>query len=136
MPHFDFSNFFPCEIFYGGMLFPTPENLYQALKTKDDSIREKFTSISPSEAKKLGRKIPLREDWEEIKLPTMRHVQDRRFENPYWKWRLLNYGGGELVEYNYWHDNFWGVCTCSKCEGKGQNNLGKIIMEVRLTLLT
>jgi ribA/ribD-fused uncharacterized protein len=136
MPHFNFSNFFPCDIAYGRFLFPTPENLYQALKTKDESIREKFMHISPTEAKKLGKTIPLREDWEEIKLPVMQYVQERRFEDSYWKWRLLGTKDEELVEYNYWHDNFWGVCTCSKCEGKGQNHLGKIIMGIRLTLLT
>lgn len=136
MGRFKFSNFYPCEIVYGGLVFPTPENLYQALKTKDQFIREEFTSISPAEAKKRGRLIELREDWEEIKIPAMKYIQERRFEDAYWKSELLSTGDEELVEYNYWHDNFWGVCTCNKCNGKGKNHLGQIIMNVRLTLLT
>lgn len=31
-----------------------------------------------------------------------------------------------------WHDNFWGNCTCVKCENiEGQNWLGKLLMKVR-----
>jgi predicted NAD-dependent protein-ADP-ribosyltransferase YbiA (DUF1768 family) len=40
----------------------------------------------------------------------------------------------EIVENNYWHDNFWGSCTCSRCGRKGENNLGKILMSVRQEL--
>ena len=40
--------------------------------------------------------------------------------------KLLDTGDTELIEGNNWHDTFWGVC-----KGKGQNNLGKILMEVR-----
>lgn len=136
MSRFEFSNFYPCRIEYDGMVFPTPENLYQALKTKDKELRGEFTLMTPVEAKRRGRLLDIREDWEEIKIPAMRLIQERRFSNTHWNKKLLDTGEEKLVEYNYWHDNFWGVCTCSKCEGKGQNNLGKIIMEVRLTLLT
>ena len=31
-----------------------------------------------------------------------------------------------LVEGNHWGDIFWGVC-----DGKGENNLGKLLMETR-----
>ena len=44
---------------------------------------------------------------------------------------LLATGGEELIEGNWWHDNFFGVCTCGPCDGKGKNNLGKILMRVR-----
>jgi len=30
-----------------------------------------------------------------------------------------------------WHDKFWGICICTKCANKGENHLGKILMEVR-----
>ena len=36
----------------------------------------------------------------------------------------------ELIEKNYWHDNFWGVCTCGKCS-TGKNHLGTILIQVR-----
>ena len=47
------------------------------------------------------------------------------------KEKLLATGDEELVEGNFWHDNFWGVCSCSKCGNKGQNKLGKLLMQVR-----
>ena len=42
------------------------------------------------------------------------------------KEKLLATGDAYLEETNHWHDTFWGVC-----KGKGQNHLGKILMEVR-----
>lgn len=39
----------------------------------------------------------------------------------------------EIVEGNYWHDNYWGNCTCDKCKNiEGQNKLGKILMKIRM----
>ena len=40
--------------------------------------------------------------------------------------KLLATGEEEIVEGNYWHDYYWGVCG-----GKGQNHPAKIIMNVR-----
>lgn len=40
--------------------------------------------------------------------------------------RLLATGSAELIEGNVWNDTFWGVCR-----GRGQNHLGRILMEVR-----
>ena len=40
-------------------------------------------------------------------------------------------GDAELIEGNTWHDNYWGVCSCSKCNGRGKNRLGKLLMKVR-----
>jgi ribA/ribD-fused uncharacterized protein len=131
---FQFSNFYPCDIEYGGMVFPTPENLYQALKTKDKELREEFTRMSPVEAKRRGRMLEVRDDWEEIKVPAMTLIQERRFQNPFWASKLKD-TEGEIVEYNYWHDNFWGMCTCKKCDGQGRNELGKIIMKIRGSLV-
>jgi predicted NAD-dependent protein-ADP-ribosyltransferase YbiA (DUF1768 family) len=33
---------------------------------------------------------------------------------------------GHIEEGNWWNDTFWGVCR-----GKGHNNLGKLIMQIR-----
>jgi predicted NAD-dependent protein-ADP-ribosyltransferase YbiA (DUF1768 family) len=38
-------------------------------------------------------------------------------------------GDRKLVEGNYWHDTFWGVCN-----GVGENYLGEILMHVRQEL--
>ena len=40
--------------------------------------------------------------------------------------KLIATGDKELIEGNHWNDRFWGVCR-----GKGQNHLGKLLMELR-----
>lgn len=45
---------------------------------------------------------------------------------------LIDTGIEELVEGNYWHDNFWGDCGCPKCASiKGKNVLGRLLMNTR-----
>ena len=48
--------------------------------------------------------------------------------NPKLRQKLLDTNGVELVEYNYWHDVFWGVCKKTEV---GENHLGKLIMKIR-----
>ena len=43
--------------------------------------------------------------------------------------RLIATGDAELIEGNTWGDTIWGVC-----DGKGDNMLGKILMERRAHL--
>jgi hypothetical protein len=51
--------------------------------------------------------------------------------------RLLSTGDSLLIEGNYWHDNYWGRCTCSKCQSEiGLNQLGEVLMYVREFLPT
>ena len=48
---------------------------------------------------------------------------------------LLSTGGGDLVEGNRWHDNFWGRCVCRACRRiGGANVLGTLLMQVRAEL--
>ena len=49
-----------------------------------------------------------------------------KFLNPDLREKLVATGDAELIEGNHWNDTCWGVC-----KGIGQNNLGKILMEVR-----
>ena len=43
---------------------------------------------------------------------------------------LIATGHLDLIEGNTWNDTFWGVC-----DGAGENNLGKLLMKVRASLL-
>jgi predicted NAD-dependent protein-ADP-ribosyltransferase YbiA (DUF1768 family) len=62
----------------------------------------------------------------------MLYIIRNKFSDKYMSDLLLNTGDEELIEGNYWHDNYWGNCTCSKCKDiEGQNKLGKILMKVR-----
>ena len=122
------------EIYYDDKIYPTAEHLYQALKTEDKIEQEKIRiSPSASKAKRLGRRVTLRRDWEAIKETMMLIVIKAKFlQNKELGQQLLKTRDWTLIEGNYWHDNYWGDCFCSKCKNtKGQNHLGQILMKVR-----
>ena len=68
----------------------------------------------------------LRSDWEDVKFDVMKEIVILKFINPNLKEKLLATKDAELIEGNTWNDRCWGVC-----DGVGQNNLGRILMEVR-----
>ena len=126
--YFFLSNFYPVEIKLDGIVYPNAETAFQAQKTLDVEERRKFSMLkNPVQAKRLGRKVKLRDDWEEVKLDIMTEVVSQKFlQHPHLIEMLLQTGDEELVEGNKWGDRFWGVC-----KDKGENHLGKIIMKIR-----
>ena len=127
------SNFHPSALCYKGNTYPTAEHLFQALKTTSRRGRRKISlAATPTLAKRMGRRVPLRKNWEDIKLEMMEGIIHLKFLDPELKRSLFNTGDVKLMEGNYWHDNFWGNCYCHKCRKiNGQNHLGKILMKVR-----
>lgn len=112
--------------------YPTAENAFQAAKTLNPVVRERFTEITPSEAKRLGRSVPLRQDWNRIRISVMTGiVRDKFTRNPELKRLLLATGDAILIEGNTWGDRFWGV---DERTGKGENHLGLILMDIRKEL--
>lgn len=107
------------------------EHAYQALKATNASDRIQILSArTPGGAKRLGKSVQYREDWEEVKVKFMRELVLAKFtQNPRLAEKLLSTGTAELVEGNWWGDRFWGVCR-----GSGQNQLGRILMWVRAEL--
>ena len=90
--------------------------------------------MSAREAKKAGRTVKLRPDWEEVKLDVMHEACLAKFsQHEYLKEALLSTGDEEIIENTTaWHDNIWGNCDCPRCSNKvGQNLLGKTLMRVR-----
>src|SRR5205807_5124608 len=66
------SNFYPAEVVYEGITYPTVEHAYQSAKTLDMNQRRRIAALSaPAEAKTEGRKLPLRPDWEQVKTQVM-----------------------------------------------------------------
>lgn len=121
------SNFYPSRIKYNGYWFDTVEHAYQANKAENPQDFHRIRQCkTPSETKKLGRNIEIREDWDEIKLDLMKDLVTRKFKIQQLRLMLLQTNKNELIEENTWGDTFWGVCN-----GEGQNNLGKILMQVR-----
>lgn len=121
------SNFAPSVVHFDGMEFPSVEHAYQAAKTFDKDLRIKIRNAkTPNEAKKLGKKVKLRQDWDDVKIDVMLGLLEQKFAIPELHQLLLNTGDAELVEGNWWGDTFWGVCR-----GHGKNHLGKLLMTIR-----
>lgn len=131
--HGHMSNFFPCDIIvapYG--TFKTSEHLYQALKYVNHN-QEYFKTIQEApnawSAAKLGRvKEPaLRPDWDTVKIDAMRFtVMQKYLQNPDLGLALVETEDRLLVELAPHQDYFWGWFN-----GKGENWLGVVLMEVR-----
>ena len=126
------SNFWMCNIEYEGIKYPSVEHAYQAAKTNDKEKQMIIAKLSTAvEAKKYGRILVVRKDWDDIKLEIMYTLVKKKFaNNNILKRQLLATGDAILVEGNTWGDVFWGVCN-----GVGENHLGKILMKVRQELL-
>lgn len=119
------SNFYSSPVTYKGLTYSNNEAAFQSAKTLSD--RECFTNLDPSSAKKLGRRVQLRPDWEEIKISVMYEIVKAKFtQNSVLKTKLLVTGNQHLEEGNTWGDKIWGTV-----DGIGENNLGKILMRVR-----
>lgn len=123
------SNFYPCVIEVDGCRYPCVENAFQVCKTANKDERLTFLTLSPGAAKRAGRKVTLRPDWEAIKVDVMWGLLTQKFSKPELKQMLLETKRQRLVEGNHWGDTFWGVCR-----GQGSNHLGKALMTVRAAL--
>ena len=132
------SNFYEIPVTYDGITYKNNEAAFQAQKTCSayqiskgkkpySDERLLFKELNASEAKKLGRKISLRPDWEKVKIPIMRDIVYAKFtQNPELREKLINTDDEYLEEGNTWGDRIWGTVN-----GSGANNLGRILMEIR-----
>lgn len=128
------SNFYPVSVKLMDSYpysFCSVEHAYQAAKTYDWAERDHFRKIdlTAGQAKKLGRQVTMRNDWEKVKLIVMGHLIWQKFDQPDLRDKLLSTGYVDLIEENWWGDKFWGVC-----DGEGLNHLGKLIMKKRAQL--
>jgi len=130
--HYFLSNFFPVSIPMDGVTYGSSENAYQAAKTLSMTEREKFTRISAGEAKRLGRAVTLRPDWDDVKIPIMRMILWLKFSHPTMREKLLSTGDAHLIEGNTWGDKFWGsTYDVGIGDYVGKNILGNLLMEIR-----
>lgn len=127
-PYRFLSNFYVAPLRVIGISYENSEAAYQACKTTDTNLRKTFSKLAPNEAKKLGKTIPLRENWDTVtRVECMELVLRAKFMgNPQLMDWLVATGDAELIEGNTWGDTFWGICR-----GRGTNYLGKLLMEVR-----
>ena len=123
------SNFYPACVRVDGLEYLSSEAAFQAAKCAKAEDRLLFTELNSNDSKRLGRKIPVRSDWENVRIGEMEKVVRAKFtQNPHLAQFLVETGEAELVEGNSWHDTFWGVDLKT---GEGENHLGKILMALR-----
>lgn len=136
--HTFLSNFYPSPIqavlgnrFDDIIIYPTVEHYFQAQKSLDIVYQKSVAeAASPGKAKRLGRKVTLRPDWETVKYDVMRvGVSAKFYEGTELAQMLLDTGDAYLVEGNTWGDKVWG-----KVDGQGSNWLGIILMARRAEL--
>ena len=130
-----------------GIEFPTGEHAFQALKATNltDFLRvglaaplkidgEDGELEAPGVAKYIGKSMPLRPDWERVKMDVMVAVLRAKFapDRNEAAW-LLATGDAYLREGTWWHDTTWGVDLYA--EGfPGRNWLGTMLMAIRAEL--
>lgn len=127
------SNFYMCNVEFEGLLYKSSEHAFQAAKSTDPDVRKLVASKeTPKQAKRSGRGLKLRDDWDYIKDAVMEEiVRDKFNRNEDLKHLLIETGDRLLVEGNYWSDCYWGVDLKTK---KGKNKLGQILMKIRKEL--
>jgi ribA/ribD-fused uncharacterized protein len=133
--NFFLSNFYFSNINIDNYNFNSVEQYFQWKKCINDIDREKIIKAkTPSEAKKIGRKVKIRNDWEYVKENVMYNGVKAKFtQNEELAKLLLATEDKELAEGNDWGDLFWGVDYFTR---EGQNKLGKILCKVRTELKT
>lgn len=145
--YFFLSNFYPAELTlsYSGIpgmewSMATGEHAFQSAKVSSCawSVEDKITWLNrvesektPSKAKYHGNSIEIDpEHWDSVSLDVMYYITYRKFsEYAGLKKLLLATGDATLIEGNNWGDTYWG-----QVNGVGENNLGKVLMQVRSEL--
>lgn len=103
-------------------VYPSSENLYQALKCKYIKDRELFQNVDPHKSKRIGKTIEIRSDWDNVRLEAMKLAIDLKFKNIELGEKLIDLPDGKIIEFNNWGDRFFGICN-----GEGLDHLGKIL---------
>lgn len=125
--HAFLSNFFICPngVSFGEFRWRSSEHAFAFAKIPpwqgrtQNEFFETWNSATPGQAKRAGRKLALRSDWEQVKVGFMLEILTSKFkENPALAEKLKATGNRELVEGNTW----------------GQNLLGELLMVVRKEL--
>lgn len=127
-PYGFLNNFKKSPIFIYGRWWRNVEAAYQSRKFSDlDHINRISSAKTAREARELGQIGEPRSDWSEIKYQVMMDCVLAKFlQNHDLRLKLLETGEEYLIEDSP-VDSYWGWGP----DGKGDNNLGKILMEVR-----
>lgn len=129
-PYRFLSNFWLAQVEFEGRTYGSTENAYQAAKTHDPEIRNYLANLSPGAAKKHAKLIQIRPDWHDVRYDIMLDLNRQKYKHKALRELLINTGNREILEFNEWDDRYWGVIQVAGFE-YGENNLGKILMQIR-----
>lgn len=125
--HYFMSNFYRSSLWIDEKKYPSAEHAYHAHKTLDPAVSETISHAKTAwEAKRLGRCVQLRPDWDDVKVDIMTKILRAKFENPLIRTLLIATSPKKLINRNSWNDKFWGVCR-----GEGLNTLGVLLENLR-----
>lgn len=127
------SNFWAAKVELDGVVYPSVEHAYQAAKTLDNGPNGRLwirSMDTAGKAKRAGKRLTLRPDWDSVKLVLMKDLLRQKFSNNALAALLLATGSEELIEGNDWGDRYWGA-EWRFGEWVGENHLGKLLMKVR-----
>ncbi len=105
--------------------FKCVEAAYQAFKTTNRYDFESFLFLDGYQAKRHGKQIRIRDDWDEIKVKVMYKLLTIKFKDGILLSKLRAVDE-PIIEHNHWGDTFWGVC-----DGVGQNVLGQLLTRIK-----
>jgi len=133
-PYGVFSNLHRTPVVFEGLEYPTAEHAYQAGKASKESVRQWLLSApTPSLVAMAAHGLytwDIVPSWSKIKFDRMRGVLRAKFtQHENLRQLLLATGNARLVEVgttNNAVNRLWG-----EVNGKGQNMLGVLLMEVR-----
>jgi ribA/ribD-fused uncharacterized protein len=126
-----FNNFSANAVEYEGKLYPTAEHAYQASKCLSEVGKMKILKAkSPILAKEVANKEYKSDrdpEWESKKLIVMESILRAKLSQHGKVLEALMKSGSEVIEEDSAQDSFWGIGV----DGKGQNQLGKLWMNIR-----
>ena len=130
----ELSNFETTPFEVDGVSYGSVEHWFQASKTLDSARQSAIRlASSPSKAAKMGRAKKatlLREDWEDVKDKVMYVGCLAKFAQNTGLWAVLDSTQSATLIERTKNDVYWG----DGGDGRGQNRLGEILMEVRAEL--
>ena len=120
------SNAYEEGFIHDGITYQNAEAAYQATKTEYEPLKRMFSTLNAHDAKKTGRQIVIRKNWHsETEMYNV--LWDKFHQSPKLTSLLKNTKDAMIAPEGI--GTFWGVK-----DGKGENHLGKILMEIRDTL--
>lgn len=125
-PYGFMSNFYPSPFEAEGLIWPTVEHYFQAMKTLDKTEWPTFAALdNPAKTKWRGRMVKLRPDWDEVKVEVMNTALRHKFKQNPALLKLLLETNDKVLHEDSPYDYIWGW------QNNGQDLLGKCLMKVR-----